>query len=272
MKPHHIRARHRRCNIRNSSHGERERKAQGTSCVLCRNRSFYHHDRRERFYEIRGTTRRNFAGGIMKTIVLNASPRKDWNTAQLLKAAMTGAESVGAETEYFNLYDLNFAGCRSCLLCKRKGAERCRCYWKDDLSPIIDKVFSAHALFIGTPIYLGRPTSQYFAFMERLHFCALSYDDYSNYFHGKVNVGMFLTMNATKEFYDKLYKEKFEAYASEFKALNGEVCLYPAYNTLQVVDYAKFDMSRFSEEEKKKTHDTCFPLDLENAYHLGARL
>ena len=48
------------------------------------------------------------------------------------------------------------------MLCKRKGAQRCRCYWKDDLSPIIDKVFKADVLLIGTAIYLGRPTSRYF--------------------------------------------------------------------------------------------------------------
>ncbi|MBO7719773.1 MAG: flavodoxin family protein [Methanosphaera sp.] len=35
----------------------------------------------------------------MKTIVVNASPRKDWNTAKLMKSAQKGAESVGAETE-----------------------------------------------------------------------------------------------------------------------------------------------------------------------------
>ena len=133
----------------------------------------------------------------MKTIVLNASPRKGWNTAKLLKSAADGARDAGAEVEYIDLYDLNFTGCRSCMLCKRKDVERCHCYWKDDLSPVIDKIFQADALIIGTPIYLGRPTSRYFALIERLHFCSLSYDDYSNYFKGKVNVGFFVTMNAT---------------------------------------------------------------------------
>lgn len=208
----------------------------------------------------------------MNTIILNASPRKSWNTAQLLKSAMEGAQSAGAEVEYIDLYDLQFTGCTSCLLCKRKEAERCRCYWKDDLSPVLDKVFSAGTLLIGTPIYLGRPTSHYFAFMERLHFCSLSYDDYRNYFEGKINVGLFLTMNATKEFYEKLYREKFEAYANELSFLNGEITIYPAYNTLQVKDYSKFSMSGFSESEKKKVREKCFPVDLENAYQLGERL
>lgn len=209
---------------------------------------------------------------FMKTIILNASPRKNWNTAKLLKSATEGASAAGAEVEYIDLYDLNFAGCRSCMLCKRRDVERCHCYWKDDLSPVIDKVFAADTLLIGTSIYLGRPTSQYFAFMERLHFSALSYDDYSNYFKRKVNVGMFVTMNANEEFYEKMYKEKFEEYAIEFKQLNGEVCLYPCYNTLQVADYSKFNMSSFDESAKKKTHDELFPVDLQNAYNLGMQL
>ena len=208
----------------------------------------------------------------MKTIVLNASPRNNWNTAQLLKSAMEGVKSTGAEAEYIDLYDLNFTGCRGCMLCKRKDVERCHCYWKDDLLPVIDKVYSADTLLIGTPIYLGRPTSQYFAFMERFHFPSFSYDDYSNYFKGRVNVGLFLTMNATKDFYEKMYKEKFETYANEFKSLNGEVYLYPAYNTLQVKDYSKFNMGSFNEDEKKENHEKGFPVDLENAYNLGVKL
>ena len=33
-------------------------------------------------------------------IILNGSPCKNWNTAQLLKEAQKGAESVGTEVEY----------------------------------------------------------------------------------------------------------------------------------------------------------------------------
>lgn len=57
----------------------------------------------------------------MHTLVLNASPGKAWNTAKPLKSAA-------------------------------EGAQRCRRYWKDDLSPIIDKIFRAGALLIGTAI------------------------------------------------------------------------------------------------------------------------
>ena len=208
----------------------------------------------------------------LQTLVLNASPRKAWNTAKLLKSAAEGAKSAGSEVEYIDLYDLNFTGCRSCMLCKRKGAQRCRCYWKDDLSPIIDKVFKADVLLIGTAIYLGRPTSRYFEVLERLRFCALSYDDYSNYFTGKVNVGLFVSMNATKEYYDKLYQDAFEGYAQELQMLNGEVCLYPCHDTLQVADYSKYNMAGFDAERKRLSREKNFPRDLENAYQIGQRL
>lgn len=208
----------------------------------------------------------------MKVVVLNCSPRKSWNTAKLLKSAAEGARGAGAEVEYIDMYDLNFTGCRGCMLCKRKGAERCRCYWKDDLSPVIDKIFSADALVIGTCIYLGRPASCYFELIERLHFCSLSYDDYSNYFTGKVNAAMFVSMNASKEFYEKLYKDKFEEYAKELEMLNGEVTLYPCYDTLQVKDYSLFSMDSFDEEKKKESRESNFPRDLENACLIGQKL
>lgn len=208
----------------------------------------------------------------MKVLAIKMSPRKNWNTAQLLKSAADGARSTGAEVEYMDLYDLNFTGCRSCLLCKRKGAERCHCYWKDDLSPVIDKVFASDALLLGTPIYFGRPTSHYFAFMERLCFTMLSYDNYSNYFNGKVNAALFLTMNASEEYYHTAYQAQFEEFASGLKMLHGNIQLYPCFNTLQVQDYSKFSMAGFDEAVKKQFREEQFPKDLENAFQIGAEI
>ncbi|MBQ6463920.1 MAG: flavodoxin family protein [Pseudobutyrivibrio sp.] len=208
----------------------------------------------------------------MKTIILNGSPRKNWNTAMLLKEAEKGAREAGSETEYIDLYDLQFTGCRSCMACKRKDGERCKCFWKDDLSPVIDRIFQADSLIIGSPIYLGDITSQVHALIERLHFCALSYDDYSNYFKGKVNVGIILTMNAPKVYYEQSYLGKAKEVEQIFRALNGNVEVYAACDTLQVNDYSKFNMAGFSEEHKKEMREKQFPVDLEEAFRLGERL
>ena len=208
----------------------------------------------------------------MKTILLNGSPRKNWNTAMMLKEAQKGAASAGAETEYIDLFDLSYTGCRSCLACKRKGAERCRCFWKDDLSPVIDRIFAAGALIVGSPIYLGDITSQLRGLIERLHFCALSYDDYSNYFTGKVNVGIILTMNAPENYYRQAYQKKADEIAQSFRALNGTVEVYACCDTLQTADYSRFSMAGFSEEHKKAVREKQFPLDLKEAFRMGARL
>lgn len=208
----------------------------------------------------------------MKTIILNGSPRKNWNTAMLLKEAEKGAREAGSETEYIDLYDLQFAGCRSCMACKRKDGERCKCFWKDDLSPVIERIFQADSLIIGSPIYLGDITSQVHALIERLHFCALSYDDYSNYFKGKVNVGIILTMNAPKSYFEQSYLGKAKEVEQIFRALNGNVEVYAACDTLQVNDYSKFNMAGFSEEHKKEMRELQFPADLEEAFRLGERL
>lgn len=130
----------------------------------------------------------------------------------------------------------------------------------------------ADALIIGSPIYLGDITSQVHGLIERLHFCTLSYDDYSNYFTGRVNVGIILTMNAPKPYYNMSYKKKAKEIAGIFKSLNGEVEVYPCCDTLQVNDYSKFDMSGFNEAHKKEMREKNFPNDLENAYKLGVKL
>ena len=107
----------------------------------------------------------------MKTIILNGSPRKDWNTAQLLQSTRKGAESAGAAVEYFDLYDLSFTGCRSCLACKRKGiGEPCKCYYGDELEPIIDRIYKADRLILGSPIYFDTnyPDGEYVFMMSTL--------------------------------------------------------------------------------------------------------
>lgn len=208
----------------------------------------------------------------MKTMILNGSPRKNWSTAQLLQSAREGAESVGTQTEYIDLYDLSFTGCRSCLACKRKDAQRCHCFWKDDLSPIIDRIFASDAIIIGSPIYFGDITSQFHALLERLKFVTLSYDDYSNYFDGKINVGVILTMNVPLSMYESMYKDKLLERMEAFDTLNGTVEVYPCCDTLQVKDYSKYNMAGFSEDHKKAVRERQFPVDLENAFKMGARL
>ncbi len=208
----------------------------------------------------------------MKTIIINASPRKSWNTAQLLREARKGAESVGAETEYVDLYDLNFTGCRSCLACKRKGGKHPGCAWKDDLSPLIDRILAADALIIGTPIYYGEPTAQLRALMERLVFCVAPYEP-GSYFDGKVDVGLIYTMNAPQAYYETSLRPYLDNIERLFTmALHGEVRTYASCDTLQVKDYSQYDMAYFDEAAKRAHRDEQFPTDLAECLKMGEEL
>lgn len=208
----------------------------------------------------------------MKTIILNASPRRNWNTAQLLKSAAKGAESVGAEVEYVDLYDMTFTGCHACMACKRKGAEPRHCYWKDDLSPLLDRIFNADALIIGSPIYYSDTTSQFHALMERLFFINSSYGYNFEEFAGKVNVGVFYTMNAAEDYYHGEMEQKLKEQISRLQSLNGKMMILSSFDTLQVKDYSKYEMEMWDESKKQQRHDTHFPKDLEKAYQIGAML
>lgn len=208
----------------------------------------------------------------MKTIILNASPRKNWNTAQLLKEAEKGAQSAGAETEYIDLYDLSFTGCRNCLACKLKNGKHPGCAWKDDLSPLIDRILESDALIIGSPIYWGEPTAHFRAVMERLVFCTMPYEA-GTYFEGTVNTGFIYTANAGSGYFEANLRPYLAGVENLFKmGLHGKTASYAACDTLQVKDYSKYDMGFFSEEAKKAHRETQFPKDLEAAYKLGAEI
>ena len=79
-------------------------------------------------------------------------------------------------------------------------------------------------------------------------------------------------MNAPKDYYETMMKQYLESSAQVFHMLNGEVEIYPVFNTLQVNDYSKYSMAAFDEKKKKLNHEKQFPIDLETAFEIGARL
>ena len=209
----------------------------------------------------------------MKAIAINGSPRKGWNTEKLLKEALRGAESVGAETKLVQLYDLNYTGCKSCFACKKQGAESYQCVIKDDLAPVIEEIVPADALFLGSPIYFGDITGQMVCFIERFGFPLLSYDDYTKrLFDGKINAALFLTMNAPEVFYKSNMEQSLKNRAGILERLGGKVEVYAAYDTYQFSDYSKYHTGVFDEVHKRKVREEQFPKDLEAAYEIGRRL
>ena len=212
----------------------------------------------------------------MKALFINGSPRKNGNTAQLLKRAMDGAREAGAEVELVNLYDrsLNYKGCMSCFACKVKGGKKGVCSFKDDLQPILQKAVDADVLVCGSPNYCGYPSAALRAFMERMEFPAVNYSDYSKpVVLKRICSATIYTMNCPNEdVYRQMNYPILMDTSAQQLGVFGPTEILCSYDTCQFSNYERYDAANFSEAHKTEVRNTQFPIDLEKAYELGKHL
>ena len=211
----------------------------------------------------------------MKVLAFNGSPRKNGNTATLLKHALEGAASRGASTKLIHLYDLRYKGCISCFACKLNGgASYGNCAVKDELTPFLQEIKKADALILGSPIYLGTVNGEMQSFLERLIFPYLAYDENHTSLFGKVlPVGFIYTLGADE---DRMKVAGYDHRARTIKMLTEKVfgvseSLF-VNDTYQFDDYSKYVASSFNPEAKARRREKQFPTDCKNAFDLGARL
>ncbi len=210
----------------------------------------------------------------MKITAINTSPRKNWNTAQLIKEAVKGAESKGAEIVYFDLYQQEkFTGCISCFGCKRKPNEG-KCVYKDGILPILQSIRESDAVIIGTPNYLGQPSAGFRALYERIVFQNLTYRVDDRFYEEYKKPTLFImTSNVPEEGYQQgPYAEMIKTYQAGLAANIGPTEVFICGNTLQVKDYSIYNWNMFDSKIKEERHRTVFPQELRNAYELGANL
>ena len=206
-----------------------------------------------------------------KVVIVNAGPRKGWNTDSLLKEAARGAEENGAEIVRFDLFSLEkYTGCISCFGCKKeKFKGHCMC--KDGLTPVLDAIREADGLIIGSPNYLSNMTASFRALYERLVFQNLTYNRENPCCNEhKIPVLLIMTSNAP----DTAYTDLLESYRRTLDAFVGPAEVLVSGDTLQLKDYGSTDWpwSMFNPEAKKERHVTVFPQECQKAYELGSKL
>ena len=209
----------------------------------------------------------------MNVIAVNGSPRKKWNTANLLKNALEGAESQGAETELVNLYDLNFKGCTSCFSCKTKGSKSYgKCAMDDELTPVLERIEKADTVILGSPIYFGTVTGEMRSFMERFMFQYTVYTyPLQSLVPKKINTGFIYTMNAS-ETQMKDYGFDYPIISNEavLKRVFGNSKTLISFDTYQFKDYSKVVADLFDPEHKAEVRKEVFPEDCKKAFEMGA--
>lgn len=206
----------------------------------------------------------------MKVIGINGSPRKDWNCGKALDFALQGAVAAGAEIKRYDLFDLNFTGCKSCFGCKLLGGPSfCKCALQDDLTDVLAEILEADALIVSAPIYYSDVPGAVRNFYERILFPANLYDMSKTGYSKRVNVGLIYTMGAPDPAFNgnlaEKDKQKFDMFIGDTEILN-------ILDTYQFDDYSKYASAMFDPVAKRKRNETVFPQDCQKAYEMGKRL
>ncbi len=211
----------------------------------------------------------------MKIHVLDGGPRKKWNTNRMCESFAEGARSKGAEVEIVRLFELDYRGCYSCFVCRRKGGESYgRCGYPDKIRELLEQVALGDGVVFASPIYFGEITAQLRGFMERLCFPFQTYDEqYSQVTPKRLETAVIYTMNVTEEaFLDYLGTwalGHFEGVLARIFTAPERIC---AFNTYQFSDYDKYVSGAWNEKEKARQREEQFPKDLQNAFDAGVRM
>lgn len=215
----------------------------------------------------------------LNALIVNGSPRKGWNTHQLLKKVEEGMLEARAEVEFVDLYDLVYSGCRSCFSCKRKGNELGgACAYPDDLKPVIDYLMMADAVVLGSPVYLNNVSAQMNMLWERLMYACISYNSYRPVrVPGPKRCAMVITMDCPEELMGSMgYRQKFDRMGQQLGYTLGDrpAAMLYCCGTYQFSDYGKYDISpdRADPARRAAHHARQFPVDLRHAYELGKAL
>lgn len=102
----------------------------------------------------------------MFALAISGSPRKNGNTATLLRRCLAGLESRGVAGELVSLHDLTIKGCRACGACGRTKDATCS-QKDDDFHAVFAQMVRADILVVGSPVYFGSATPEIMALLDR---------------------------------------------------------------------------------------------------------
>ncbi|MBN1670054.1 MAG: flavodoxin family protein [Kiritimatiellae bacterium] len=125
----------------------------------------------------------------IKAMGIAGSPRRRGNSSTLMRAVLQGAQTAGAETETVYLNDLTYRGCQGCPRCATKG----RCIQKDDLTPVFDRLMTAHVWVLAAPIYYDGVSGQMKLFFDRIRWLTWVGRDQRPRLSGKRHAAVILT-------------------------------------------------------------------------------
>jgi multimeric flavodoxin WrbA len=107
----------------------------------------------------------------MKVVAFNGSPRKEGNTAALIKHVLAELEKEGIETEVVQVGGKRIHGCTACGKCYEKMDKKC-VIDKDIVNECIEKMLEADGIILASPTYFADLTPELKALIDRAGFVA----------------------------------------------------------------------------------------------------
>ena len=161
----------------------------------------------------------------MKIIGYLGSPKVNGLSGKLLKSALEGAKSKGAEVKKVDLIKSHIEHCRGCTNCYHKNPELRigKCSIKDEMASILEEYVEADGYFLVSPVYDLHVTALMKKFLERK--IALTYREKSE--HAKLmearhpaefkkKASLLVTGNCGDDLIEVMGEPCFEAMSSHF--------------------------------------------------------
>jgi multimeric flavodoxin WrbA len=111
----------------------------------------------------------------MKVVGINGSPRKDGNTATLIRTVFKALERNGIETEFVQLGGKDIRGCTACYQCFENRDLKCAVK-NDTLNGCLEKMIAADGIIIGSPTYFSNVSTEIKALIDRSGLVAIAND------------------------------------------------------------------------------------------------
>jgi multimeric flavodoxin WrbA len=103
----------------------------------------------------------------MKVLTIMGSPREGGNTATVLSWLEEELRKLGHEVDHVSVVGKKIGGCVACYACQAPGAGFV-CAQRDDANAILDKMSTADAAVVASPLYCWSFTGQIKPLLDRM--------------------------------------------------------------------------------------------------------
>lgn len=100
---------------------------------------------------------------MKNVLIISASPRRDGNSDILCQRFAQGAKEAGNNVDYVFLGSKKINYCTGCGVCNTTH----KCFQKDDMSELLDKMVNADVIVLSTPVYFYSMDAQLKTLIDR---------------------------------------------------------------------------------------------------------